>query len=368
MDAKRLSQRMILFSAVKLALSLFTFRFRTADMLLVTFSYAIVEMITVIPFTTNFFTAIDYSAIRLGVEEDSDKISSVKWYLYTFFAVKNLLAVIPSVVAFFDTESTGNLSASTWFIDFEAAMRVLMVLSFFISVIVSVASVIYLLPFFVRLIKNKSLNHAMISFRKETVLTRPEVMLKKNVSFVLTFFAAGIFFIFDFYLDSLDIFPTFVGFISIFVAAIYMKTRMNANANKLIFASGVGFVLTLSSFCYRLFWGFKTGFSLEYVFADKRFSLPLGISTSIVLAITIILMLKVLREFNNEYTRTKLEDSLFLLIVGGVIEAVFAFVLYSLPSLNTTFVFPSLVYQAIYISLSISYIAKLKKQISIDNR
>ena len=114
-DAKALSLRMMLFSAVKLAVSLFTFRFGTADMLLVTFSYGVVEIITVIPFVTNLFTALDYSAMRIGPSLNSDKINGIKWYMYIFFVIKNLLAFLPATTALFDTEATGNLSADTWY-------------------------------------------------------------------------------------------------------------------------------------------------------------------------------------------------------------------------------------------------------------
>lgn len=367
-DAKALSLRMMLFSTVKLVLSLFTFRFGTADMLLVTFCYSIVELVTVIPFTTNLFTALDYSSMRLGVKLNSDKLSSVRWFTYVFFSLKSLLTLLPATVAFFDTESTGNLSASTWFIDFEAAMRVLMVLSFFLAVLLGASTFVYLASFFIGIIKNKDLNEAMKKSLEEKVLSKPNMMLKKRTSFTLTFLSFSLLFFSDFYLDALDIFPTFIGFFLVLAAAIYVKRKMGLNTLYLTASSAIGLAVSALSFAYRLYHGIKTNFVVEYVFADKPFTMVLGAMTAVMTFITLLLVFKLASDFNRDYTKTKLEESTSLYSLGGIVSAFLGFMLYALPQLNTTFVFPSIIYFAVYTSLAVNYLIKLKKQISKDNR
>ena len=367
-DAKVLALRMMLFSAVKTALSIFTFRFGTADMLLVTFSYSIVELVTVIPFTTNLFLAIDYSSMRLGVKLDSDKINATKWFTYVFFFLKNALAFLPATVAFFDTESTGELSADTWFIDFEAAMRVFMVFAFFLSIVLSVTSIFYICPFFARLVKNKELISVMRHSREELVLSKPNVMVKKNTGFVLTYFSFALLFFFDFYLDSLDILPTFVGFFLVLVASIFMKKRMKRQASLLIVMSGLGLVVSLLTFAYKYYHGEKVKFVVDYAFQSKAFTIPLSIITAVFSALVIILIFKTAGEFNEEYTKTKLDENTVLFMIGGAVESFFSFILYAFPKFNTTFVFPSLVFGAFFLPMAMGYIIKLKKQISKDNR
>ncbi len=367
-DAKVLALRMMLFSAVKTVLSLFTFRFGTADMLLVTFSYSLVELITVIPFTTNLYTAIDFSSMRLGVKLDSDKINSVRWFTYVFFFLKNAFAFLPATVAFFDTESTGELSATTWFIDFEAAMRVLMVLAFFLSVVLSVAGICYISPFFARLNKNKELIIAMRQCREETVLSKPNVMIKKNTGFVLTYFSFALLFFFDFYLDSIDVLPTFVGFFLVMIAAFFMKKRMGVKATALTVVSLTGFAVSLLTAVYKYYHSARVKFVVDYAFTSKTFTVPLSLITAIFTAAVIFLIFRTAGEFNKEYTKTKLDESISLFMVGGVVESFFGFVLYAFPKLNTTFVFPSLIFGAFFLPMSMGYILKLKKQISKDNR
>lgn len=367
-DAKALALRMMLFSSVKLALSLFTFKFGTSDVLLVTFCYSIVELMTTIPFVTNLFSGLDYSSMRLGVKLDTDKVSSVRWFLYIFFFVKNLLAFLPACVTFFDTEATGNLSANTWFIDFEAAMRVLMVLSFFLSVILGIATFVYLAIFFVRLIKNAPLQKAMLQSLEEKVLSQPNMLLKKRTSFVLTFFAFALLFFADFYLDATDVLPDFVGFFLILVASIYMKKKLERKVLLLTVFSSVGLIFSLLSFGYRFSVAKESSFQIEYIFPEKTFTYPLAVSSAVLIFITLLLLFKTADSFNREYTKTKLDDSVTLFIAGGGVSAFFGFFLYALPYLNTTFVFPSLIFFAVFTALSVNYINKLKKQIVKDNR
>ena len=367
-DAKRLSLRMMLVSAVKLAVSLFTFRFGTSDMLLATFAYGIVEIITVIPFVTNFFTALDYSAMRITPSLNSDKVSGIKWYMYVFFVLKNVLAFLPATVGLFDTETTGNLSADTWFVDFEAAMRVFMVFAFFLSAVISLVSVIYAGQFFVSLIKNKELIGNMTKHRREEVLSKENVMTVKNTSFVLTFFLSAMLFFFDFYIDAIDVLPTFVGFFLVFVAFVFMKRRMNERTTLPAILAFAGFTVSLFSFIYRLYWGGKTNFVLTYTFGSKPLTLPLSIAEAVFTVAVIVMILKWADSFNKKYTKYTLEDNLTLLKIGAVIEAFFGVMLYAFPSLNTTFVFPSIVFGIAYTALTINFFFKLKRQLSKDMR
>ncbi len=367
-DAKKLALRMMLFSAVKLFLSLFTFRYGTADLLLVTFSYAVIELVTVIPFCTNFFLGLDYLSMRIGTALDSEKLSTSKLYLQIFFIIKNVLLVLPATVAFFDTEATGEFSANTWFIDFEAAMRSLMVLAFIFSVLVSIVTLCYFVSFFIKLIKNKTLIIKMTDYRRETFLNNPNAVLKKKTSFVLTFFSFSFLFFADFYMDCLDVLPTLIAFLLIFIATVYAKKQLKLPVTSLLVTSFVGFFVSLLNFLYRLFWAEKSGFYIEYIFSEKRFSLILGVLNAVFVILVIFLIFKTSKLFNEKYTKSKLEDSTLLLSLGGTVQGFFAFLLYTYPNLNTTYVFPSLIYSAFFVSICINYFLKLKKQISKDLR
>lgn len=367
-DAKALSRRMILITLVKLALSLFTFRFSSATLLLATFSYAIVEVITVIPLVSNLFTGLDYCAMRVGSPLDSGKLNTAKWYLYVFFAVKNLLSVIPATVSLFDSGMTGNFSTNTWFINFDAALRVLMVFCFFLSSVVSIVMLVYFIPFWREVIKNRDLNSKMAEHRRLTVLEVPARMLKKNTGAILSVLSFAVVFFFDFYLDGTDILPTFIGFGGVAIAGILAKKNMGFKTLPLTVTSLVGFGVSLTAFLYRFIPLMKNGFVIDYSFSDKTLTLPLSALTALFTAIVLILVFRLAGSFNQSYTKYKLEENIVLYMLGGVVLSVFDFFLYAYPQLNTTFVFPSLIFGISFSALSAYYLIKLKKQISHDNK
>ena len=107
---------------------------------------------------------------------------------------------------------------------------------------------------------------------------------------------------------------------------------------------------------------------VDYAFASKAFTIPLSALTAVLSAAVIFLIFKTAGEFNKEYTKTSLDENTLLFMIGGVVEAFFGFVLYAFPKLNTTFVFPSLIFGAFFLPMGMGYMMKLKKQISKDNR
>ncbi len=367
-DAKSLAKRMLLFSAVKLVLSLFAFRFNSSDLLLAAFSYGIVEMITVIPLVNNLFTGLDYTAMRVNAPLDSDKLGNAKWYLYIFFALKNFLAVLPATVSFFDSRLTGDYSADTWFVDFDAAMRMIMVFAFFLSAVMSIVMLCFFIPFWVRIAKNRDLNTKMCEHRRVTVLELPTRMIKKNTSFVFSLFAPAVVFFFDFYIDGVEVLPTFVGFGAIFAAAVFVHKKMGHSCRALIALSALGTAVSLSAFLYRLIPLVKNKFVIDYNFSSKPYTVPVSLLTSVLMAVTLVLLYSLAGKFNKSYTKYKLEDSLVLYMIGGVILSAFSFVLYSYPDFNTTFVFPSLVFGIPFCALGAYYFVKLGRQIKKDNK
>lgn len=367
-DAKQSAKRMMLFSAVKLVISLFSLRFSSSDLLLASFCYAIVEMITVIPFVNNLFTSLDYTAMRVDASLDSDKLNMAKWYLYVFFTVKNAIAVLPATVALFDSSVTGDYSENTWFIDFDAVMRTLILVAFLISLLTTVVMLVYFIPFWTRLARDRSLNGRMLEHRRETVLSVPARMVKKNTAFVFSMFIPAVVFFFDFYIDGIDVLPTFVGFALAVAGGLYAKRYMGLSCTALIVTSAMGTAVSLASFVYRLVPLVKNKFVIDYNFSAKTFTLPLSVATSVLTAAVLVMLFVTAGEFNKRYTKYHLEDSLALYMVGGVILAVFDCLLYAFPKYNTTFVFPSIIYGAAFCSLGAYYFVKLGKQIKHDNK
>ena len=367
-DAKSLSKRMIFLSFAKLILSLFTFRFNSPDLLLVVFSYALLEIITVFPLVKNLFSALDYTAMRVSAPLNSDKINIAKWYLWVFFAVKNALTVLPATVSLFDSRYTGEYSENTWSINFDSLLRLLFVFCFFISAVMAIVMLVEFIPFWSKIIKNRDLREKMLSHRRDTVLKVPSRMIVKNTGTALSFFIPAIPFFFDFYIDGVDVLPTFIGFVAVFVGALWTKKRLNEPCTALVITSLIGSAVSFVQFLYRVIPLAKNSFIIDYNFSNKPLTLPLSAISSALVITVFILLYRLASNLNHTYTKYKLEDSVTLYMIGGAVIAGFDFLLYSFPDKNTTFVFPSLIFGIAFSAISANYLIKLKKQIKHDNK
>ncbi len=367
-DAQRSVRWLIPLSALKLILSFFTFKLSTADLLLATFSYSIVELIFVLPFLKNLFMGLDYAAMKSGVTVNADLLNNARWYLYVFFVVKSVLATLPSTVSLFDSNITGNYSASTWFLDFDSLWRIATVFAFFMSVAIFFVMLFLLLPIFKSLIKNDDLNSSFKALYKSRVLDNPVVMLNKSVSSVIFLFSAGVLFFVDFYMDGIDILPTFIGFLLIAIGALLSGKKLLVKSTPLFITSALGFAVSLSAFVYRTVGLIQNKFVMDYAFEKRLLTLPLSTAVVIFTLLVFILLPLTAGRMNTLFTKDKLMDNVTLYIGGGVILAFFAFVLYAYPKYNTTFTLPSIIFTPIFSALFINYLTRLKKQIKTDNK
>ncbi len=367
-EAKALAKRMLLFSAVKLVFTLILLGSKRIDILLLSFSYAIIELITVLPFCEKLTKSLDYTSMRLGSPLNSDKLNIAKWYLYVFFVLKNIFAVLPSVPSLFSYESTGNYTASSWYIDFDALMNVFSVLAFFLSIALSVVMLAYFIPFWTKISKNRELMERLREHRRINVLEKPNRMLQKNISFAFAFFAPATVFMFDFYLDFTDIFPTFIGFALIFIGAVHIARSMHRQCNALIVTSVLGFIVSLMTFLYRVVPLAENKFVMDYAFSSKTLTPILAGLTSLSVILEFVFLFGMADKFSKEYTKDKIPFGRVLYIIGGAVLAFFGFVLYVYPEKNTTFVFPSLIFGTAFAALSALAFVRLGQQIMHDNK
>ena len=129
-DARALSKRLFLLYCVKFVLSLYLASLEKTNLLLATFSLAILDVILAVPFVKDLFHSIDYTATRQGVMISSGKTAETKVLLGAFFVIKDCLMVSPCLVSLFDPSETGNFDEGTWYVDFGALTNVITVLCF----------------------------------------------------------------------------------------------------------------------------------------------------------------------------------------------------------------------------------------------
>ncbi len=362
-DAKSLAKRLLALSCVKFVLMFYMPSLEKTNLLVVTFSLAIIDVILILPFLKQFFSSLDYTATRQGILISSKKTSEIKSLTVLFLFLKDTLMVAPSVVSLFDPAETGYYGSSVWHIDFSALFNVLTVLAFFLMTLAFILMIFKLSFYFVKLARNRELVSRLYSNYEKNVLSVPSrMLLKRTRAFRSMIIVSPLFFV-DFYIDFVEMIPTAVGFLLIFIFSLYVQRKMGMRTLPLILVSGLGIISSCASFFYRLYWHEKLGAAVEYAFADKEYTMIFAVVTSALTLLVFFLLSKALFAIEERYL-DEAEHYKGIIIAGSsAILAVFNFILYALPLKNATFAFPNLIFAVFFVYVVIDRIHSVSSRI-----
>ena len=348
-DAKSIAKRLLALSCIKFVLMFYMPSLEKTNLLVVTFSLAIIDIILLLPFLKQFFHSLDYTATRQGILISSKKTSEIRILTVLFLVIKDILMVAPSVISLVDPAETGNYTTAVWHIDFSALFNVLTVLAFFVSTVIFIFMTIKLSVYFVKLARNRELISRLYSNYEKNVLNVPSrMLLKRTRAFRSMIIVSPIFFI-DFYVDFIEVIPTAIGFLLILIFSVYVERKMGMRTLPLTVVSVLGTLVSAISFFYRFYWQKKLGAPVEYAFADKEYTVIIAALTSILTVVVFFLLSKALSSIEERYL-DETESYKGVIISGSaLILAVFDYILYALPLKNVTFAFPNLIFAVFFV-------------------
>lgn len=362
-DARVLSKRLLFLSIVKAILSLFTGQLQKTNLLLVTFSLAILDVILIIPFIKQLFHSLDYTATRQGVMISSKKTFEMKHLMTFTFVLKDLLCFAPGLVSLVDPSETGNYSSNLWRIDFKSLFNVLTLLSFFIMSVLGLFMAIKTCIYFYALARNGELVGKLYTNFDKTVLQVPERLISKNIKTLSVIITPSFLFFADFYIDFNEVLVTAVGFFLIFIYSLSLKQRTGISTLPLSIAAALSTVVGLGASAYRFYWYKKLGDAIEYSFSAQNFTLLLGGVNLVFTVVSLTLLWASLEKLELKYLDEKKSYRASLMTVAGIVLSVFNFVMYVYPQKNASFVFPNIIFDVFFIYLASDWVKSITLQI-----
>ncbi len=362
-EAHVIAKRLFILSLVKFGASLFLPSLHKTDLLLVTFSLAILDLILILPFLNNFFHSVEYTALRQGVEVSHKKIYDMKAFAVLFFVVKDVLMVAPSIVSLFDPSETGNFDNNNWYIDFVAITNILTVTVFFIMSIMFVFAFVKNALFFRYLMKNKNLVERLYENFERNVLLVPSRMISKNTKSLFTLALFSFVFFADFYIDFIDVLPTFAGFFVIFLYSVGLWRKMKVKTLAITLLSLIGTAVSFASFLYRRNCAKILGGAIEYAFTKERYALVFGVANAVLIFATLLLFFEKCWDVKNKYTEPSKSAKQLMVSVLSAGIAIFDFVLYVFPQHNVIFVFPNVIFAVFFVVMAIDFVKSVKNEI-----
>ena len=367
-EAKSEAKKLLVLSCVKFVFSLYLPSLQKTNLLLVTFSLGILNLILIFPFIKGLFLSIDYTATRQGVMISTKKTSEISTLLLFYFVIKESFMVLPNIVSLFDPSETGNYTNTSFRIDFDALNNVLTVICFFAMIVFSILAIVKTGKYFLSLNKNKTLVESLYENYDKTVLSVVSRMTTKHTLANTSVLLSSVVFFADFYVDFIDVLPTVIGFLLVVIYAMYVTCKMKIKLGMLTISAALGFLSSLFSFAYRFYWQKQLGSAVEYAFSEKRFTFISGVLTGVLTLLTLVLLTfgisKVEKTLIGETSRTK--D--VLLVALSLILSAFNFILYVYPEKNPTFVFPNIIFAVFFVYFLFDRIKASKSEILGRNK
>ena len=362
-DARILSKRLLLLSIAKIILSLFMGQLQKTNLLLVTFSLALIDVILILPFVKQLFHSLDYTATRQGVLISSRKTSEMRLLMTFALVLKALLSFAPSLVSLVDPSETGNYSSDLWRIDFKSLFNVLTLLAFLIMAVLGLFMAVKACVYFLSLSRNRDLVERLYSNFDKTVLQVPERLISKNVKALSVIITPAFLFFADFYIDFNEVLVTAVGFILILIYSLSLKQRTGISTMALSIASSLAAIFGIGASAYRFYWYKKLGDAVEYSFSAQNFSIIFGALVLLFTIVTLTLLWRSLESLERKYLDGEKNSGMVIMTASSVILSVFNFIMYVYPEKNASFVFPNIIFDVFFIYLALVRVRNITSQI-----
>ncbi len=273
-----------------------------SDVLLFTFCFAVVELLLTIPLISEFFGGMNYLCSRYDNENSLKLESEAKFFILTFTVLKNTLPLVPELFSLSDATYGYELNHDHYkqIHNIEAIKRIAILGAFAIVLICAFFMGYKFISYLKSLKDNKEFTSKLQAFYSENILTDSALWARRHQNMILTFFAAGIMFFNNVYIDTFPVIPDTIGYIFFILGSLYLsKLGINGFVPALLSVAGAA-MSAASSFARMYSSGFGSYSSYYLSYYKKPFTLPIDLICAVILFITVLVVLKNIRKITSD--------------------------------------------------------------------
>lgn len=310
--------KMIIVGAAKLfsiafVFGLTSFDTRPTTILLVGFSFAVIELIVVLPAWNSLFDGIIYLSQRtvagVALKSDShgrDYTTKIKKYTVFFVCAKNALAVLPEFCSL-----SGQSYDDTAF-DWSRFVGMFRILACMLALMLGVVFLIRAMRYFWRIGADSQFIIALKEKYNAEVAVRTGLFVHRNIKFslavatVASLLSVDLLFSLSGYMDILDIIPDFVcGAAFVFVFSVFVRFSPKKAKRGIVVSalytviSAVSWILNnkfVHEFAYYRIWKDSDAYSEFFTLV-----LPFSIVEGIIFVIIFVMLLSVIKDLISEH-------------------------------------------------------------------
>ncbi len=217
---------------------------------LLTFSFAVIELIYLLPAIGKIFNGMDYFATRFDSRSPTVNVNGVKSITYLFFIAKAALTVLPELCSLSSFEYSGLVTAGPQ-IDFADFRNFFVVINIFFTILLGILWLINILPYIRRISLDTPFLTRVLTAYNEEIAGDKNLAIRRNTKSTVTVVIAALAFIPNIAIDNFNIIPNFAVGIFVFVAYFYIKRL--GNASKLMSVSAIfSVIFSIASFVMNI--------------------------------------------------------------------------------------------------------------------
>ena len=228
--------------------------------LVMTFGFAVIEMIYLYPAIGRIFNGFEYFATRFQGRSVYVNYRSVTSITYIFCVGKAILTVLPELCSLSDYEYDGYVTGGVQFniADYKSA---LLILSLFLVTLMGLMWLVNIIPYIKRISSETDFLERVAAQYELEIASNDGLTLKRRLRTIILLITAGTVFTMNIWLDEFNVIPGFIGGIFLLIGSLRLK-KLSDTAKPAIIASAV------YTGCSALSYALSIIFAANYTLTD----------------------------------------------------------------------------------------------------
>lgn len=266
-DAKRSAKFLLWISLLRFVFCVFVNSSHRDYALPLTFVVCVLEIMYMLSFFRNLYLGAEYTLMRADCEKYVKYTNEAYAMSFLFTVSVKLLEFAPQITEIAKQEAELDLSHGATFKMPMAQLKIyLLFICMVCALILGILFVVYTLKAFAKLISSKEYCAFLKQKFDDFLQTDRDVYVENRLAAALFLVTFSFVFLFDFYIDAVNVLPSAVGIITVFAVNVTVKRLDNKKINPVVFLA----CLISSVLCYLFM--MRVHFGINYIYSVESFN------------------------------------------------------------------------------------------------
>ncbi len=295
-------KRLRWFMLLKLLLSLLVPVVDDTFVLVFTFSFAVIELIYVLPAASKLFDGLEYFGTRFDGKAVFANLKTLRSLTGIYFVLKSVFCVLPELCSLGSSEYYGYITSTQ--VNVMSFKAPLMALNLFMCALLAILWLVNALPYINRLSKDTPFLIRVLHDYEVEVGNNTGLAIRRTVHTAISFIIAGCVFFPNLWMDGVNVIPTFVGAVFLTAAAVTLSKASHVSKTTII-AQIVFAVMSAASYALALIFELRYGIDMiQYSFEAYDFYSAVtvfSVMEYITMVVAVFMMYKELRRLTRDH-------------------------------------------------------------------